>query len=165
MVGKAQLEQQQAQQYIGFTLPENRRAALLGQQLKEVLNLAPSDVVPIPEMPAAVMGIGSWHGDVLWLVDLGYFLGFPPLPRRRPTRPSYSVMIVHCQDQLVGLVVDKIEQIIWRTPDVALKPLPQPEQSLARFSHGYWCLGDQSWLVLDLESIIEALTTKSFNAS
>lgn len=161
MVGNAQVEpQKQAKQYIGFRLSEHRRAALVGQQLKEVLNLSPGDIVPIPDMPSAVMGIGSWHGDVLWLVDLGYFLGLPPLAPRRLSRPRYSVMIVHHQDQTLGLVVDQIEQIIWCDPDETPTPALELEQPLAKFSQGYCRQGDQPWLILDIDSIIETLMTK-----
>ncbi|HEY9621434.1 MAG TPA: chemotaxis protein CheW [Crinalium sp.] len=43
--------------------------------IKEVLKLSPDEILPVPDMPACVLGIYNSRGEMLWLIDLLAQLG------------------------------------------------------------------------------------------
>ena len=53
-------------------------------RVTELVNLPIDRVVPMPQLPPAVMGVYNWRGEILWIIDLATFLGVndPTAPRR-----------------------------------------------------------------------------------
>jgi positive phototaxis protein PixI len=146
-----------AQQFLSFSLPPTIQAMLPTQRLTEILNLPIQQIIPVPEMPAYVMGVCNWRGEVLWLVDLAALLGADPLHNQSLRQSNYSAVIIHHQGRTVGLVVGQVQQMLWCPTDkiqtLASNPLP-PE--LAPCLSGYWLnpQGDTLWR-LDAGAIAE----------
>lgn len=141
------------QQYLSFYLPPDIQALLPTQQLVEILQLSLDQIIPIPDVAPQVMGVCNWRGEVLWLVDLGYLLGFEPLFTLGFHRSSYSVIVVQQLDKTLGLVVDQVAQMLWldskQVQSIATTQIPP---ALSQALQGYY-LNPEGKTLLVLESV------------
>lgn len=63
-------------QFLRFYFTASETALLPLEGIKEVLKVPPAAILPVPQMPASVLGVYNCRGTILWLVDLGTQLGF-----------------------------------------------------------------------------------------
>lgn len=103
--------------------PETRERLLrcpLGQQdsvllplthIAEVLRIDRSDILAIPEMPGCVVGICNWRGEMLWLVDLHGFAGYPSPLQQEPLLPVFTVIVIQSGSHTLGLAVPQVDEI------------------------------------------------------
>lgn len=161
------------QQFLRFHLLPDTTAMLPVDQMTEVLTVPFSQVVPIPQMPAWVMGVYNWRGEILWMVDLGQLVGLAPLYQQASSRSSYTAIIIHGTQQssgkqttnqktgrkVLGLLVSRVEDMEWCNPDGIQSPPPSavtPE--LVPFLRGYWLKSNGEIVaVLDSNSIIAGM--------
>ncbi len=92
-----------------FPLGSPDSALLPLEHIAEILRIDVVEILPVPEMPSCVLGIGNWRGKMLWLVDLNHLVGYPPLTLTVGVSPI--AMVVQVNDQSVGLVVEKVNDI------------------------------------------------------
>ncbi|WP_448380355.1 chemotaxis protein CheW [Gloeomargarita sp.] len=147
---------------LSFHLTPTTQALLAAQECLEVLPLPVAQVVPIPEMPPAVMGVANWRGEVLWLLDLAYWLGFGALLELYPQQLTYNVIIITQDKHPLGLVVAQVGQMFW-CPLNQLQSPPGTEMTpvLAQCLRGYWLMNPQQvFLVLDGQGIGQSLTAQ-----
>lgn len=71
------------------------------------------DITPIPHAPDHVRGVVNLRGDVITVIDVRRVLGMPPTEIGDDTRN----LIVHEQDEVVGLCVDRVSDIVTVQPD------------------------------------------------
>lgn len=162
------------QQFLRFHLMPDTTALLPVHQMTEVLTMASTEIVPIPHMPAWVMGVHNWRGEILWMVDLGQLVGLAPLYQQTTSRSAYTAVVVRSTQQgqgrqqagrqntggkMLGLLVNRVEDMEWCNPDLIQSP-PQaavaPE--LVPFLRGYWLkTNGEILVVLDGNSIIAAM--------
>ncbi len=62
-------------QFLRFQLDPHTKAMLPIDHITEVLKIPFGQIVPIPQMPAWVMGVYNWRGEILWMVDLAHLIG------------------------------------------------------------------------------------------
>ena len=62
-------------QFLRFFLHPDTNLMLPIKQITEVLKIQFGQIVPIPQMPAWVMGVYNWRGNILWMIDLGHLVG------------------------------------------------------------------------------------------
>lgn len=162
-------------QFLRFQLFPDTIALLPVTEMIEVLTIPVGQIVPIPNMSPWVMGVYNWRGEILWNLDLGNLIGLTPLHQQPMTRSHYTaIVLVGSQQQsnnkgqnnsqftgrkVLGLVVDKVEDMEWCSPEVIESP-PQsaitPE--LAPFLRGYWMKpGGEMLLVLAGEAIMAGI--------
>lgn len=162
------------QQFLRFHLMPDTTALLPVHQMTEVLTMPTNEIVPIPGMPAWVMGVHNWRGEILWMVDLGHLLGLTPLYQQATSRSTYTAIVIRSAQQalgrqqagrqntggkMLGLLVNRVEDMEWCNPDLIQSP-PQaavaPE--LVPFLRGYWLKANGDILVvLDGNSIIAGM--------
>lgn len=154
------------QQFLRFHLMPDTTALLPVRQMTEVLTLAINEVVPIPHMPAWVMGVYNWRGEILWLVDLGQLIGLAPIYQQATSRSTYTAIIVHTTKQgagtgsqntgMLGLLVNRVEDMESCNPDlIQSPPMAAVSPELVPFLRGYWLKPNGEILVvLDSDSII-----------
>ena len=164
-----------AQQFLRFHLVPDTTAILPVQQITEVLTMAVSAVLPIPHMPAWVMGVYNWRGEILWMVDLGHLVGLTPLYQQANSRSTYTTIVIHSSQQVpgrqpagspqtgsktLGLLVNRVEDIEWCNPDlIQLPPQSAVPDKLVPFLRGYWLKSNGELLmVLDGKSIIAGMS-------
>jgi positive phototaxis protein PixI len=139
-------------QFLTFPLGEDTQAMLPISQLTEVLPLATGQVVPIPDMTAWVLGAYNWRGEILWIVDLGQFLGFAPLHHQTRSRSGYSVLISQSGSSRLGLAVSQVEDMHWCEPaNIESPPTTAVTAELAPFLKGY-TLSDRGEILLTLDA-------------
>lgn len=156
-------------QCLSFHLTPQAQALLPTLQLAEVLNLEANQVVPVFDLPEAVMGICNHRGEVLWIVDLACLLGFETLSAQN-CRQLYSVLVIHHMQSHVGVAVRQVGQLVMCSAP-RIQPLPSamvldmtPE--LAFCLKGLYPTPDQragskALLVLDGEKILHLLKAGS----
>jgi positive phototaxis protein PixI len=168
VLDEAQNRQRQ-EQFLRFSLVPDTTFMLPVAQLTEVLSIAIEQIVPIPQMPAWVIGVYNWRGEILWMVDLGHLLGLTPW-QQQPLRTSiHRALVLHSEasrpkgarlrSQMLGLVVSQVEDIEWcNSEDIQSPPGSAVTPSLAPFLRGYWLKESGDMLItLDGEAILAAM--------
>jgi positive phototaxis protein PixI len=122
------------------------------QQIAEILSMPVGQVIPIPHMPAWVMGVYNWRGEILWVADLGLLIGLSPLHQQAINRAHYSVIVVHnayqnsgqhqmsqvARRQTLGVAVGQIEGMEWCDPaQIQSPPGYAVTPELAPYLRGY----------------------------
>jgi positive phototaxis protein PixI len=159
MSSTAAPSQQKLQQFLRFRLPGNTQAMVPTQQLTEILSLNLSQIVPIPDIDPAMMGVCNWRGEVLWLVDFSCWLGMEPLYNQSLRRGKLNVVIIHHLGQTLGLGVDQIEQMIWcdRT-QIQPAPMQHISESFSNCLQGCWSDPTGNLvLIFDAEAMMDCL--------
>lgn len=148
------------EQFLTFLLPPEQKVILPTKQLVEILSLSLGQITPITDLAPAVMGVCNWRGEVLWVVDLGYLLGFNPLFHYVHTQSTYKVILVHSQGYTLGLAVSQVGQMLWCDP-TQIQPASATfvDSELAAYLRGYWLdpNGD-AFLVLDADALCKGFT-------
>ncbi|NES23316.1 MAG: purine-binding chemotaxis protein CheW [Symploca sp. SIO3E6] len=160
-------------EFLRFYLEPDTTTLLPLQQLTEVLTISIGEIVPIPHMSPWVMGVYNWRGDILWIVDLGHLVGLTPWYQQTSNVSVHKAIVLkasgnrsaanNAKTQMLGLVVNRIEDIELCNPDLIQSPPSStvtPE--LVPFLRGYWLKPDSEMLVvLDGEAIMAAMPKPS----
>ena len=156
------------EQFLRFALVPETKLLLPVSQLTEVLTIPLGQIVPMPHMPAWVMGVYNWRGEILWIVDLGALLGLTPWHQQPQVNPVYRAIVLHTtatssstktHRQTLGMVVSRVEDIEWCNPNDIQSPSGAAiTPNLATFLRGYWLTPQTDMLVvLDGEAIFAAM--------
>jgi positive phototaxis protein PixI len=144
-----------SQQFLSLHLPRQQQQALVPtDSLIEVITMSPNQIIPIPDTPSEVMGVCNWRGEVLWLLDAGHLLGEAASFVETDYQTKFSVVVVQRQQRSVGLVVDRVGDMVWclhtEIRSVAADAVA------ARCLLGTWQLpdADQVFFVLDPDLIL-----------
>lgn len=90
-----------------FPLGLQDSALLPLEQIAEIIKVNLTSILPVPEMPSCILGICSWRGEMLWLLDLNHLVGYPLLTRG----VTPVAIIVKVNEQAIGLVVPQVDDI------------------------------------------------------
>ena len=160
-------------QFLRFQLHKGNKAMLPIEQITEVLKIQFSQIVPIPQMPAWVMGVYNWRGDILWTIDLGHLIGFEPWYQKSINRPNHTAIVLSpnkkrkdsVQNNIhLGLVVSQVEDIeMCNVADIQIPP-SSVTAKLASFLDGYWLRSSEDMImVLNGRSIVAAMPNNLAN--
>lgn len=165
-----------SEQFLRLQLASETTVLFPVQQLTEVLTLAIGQIVPLPHMPAWVMGVYNWRGEILWMVDLAHLCGLAPWYRQIASASSLTAVVLDVaslnssSNQALGLVVSHVEDIEWLDPNL-IQPSstadifsavssPEVMAKLAPFLWGYWQQpnsDEDAIAVLDGKAIVAAV--------
>lgn len=130
-----ELESPEGELHLRFYLTSGNELALPATGIREVISPAPDRITPIPNVSSLLLGTLNVRGRVIWVADLGQFLGDPtPLNTDRPELP---VIAVEDQDTILGLAVDRIVGMDWLDVDQVQMSNNVPD-SMAPFLRGEW---------------------------
>ena len=151
-----ELESPEGELHLRFLCISGDEFALPAVGIKEVIEPSPERITAIPNISPLLLGTLNVRGRVIWVADLGQFLGNPaPLTTDRSEIP---VVAVEDQDIMLGLAVDKIIGMDWLNIDDVQVPRNAPD-SMAPFIRGEWLFGEESdhilWL-LDQVAILRS---------
>lgn len=160
---------QELEQFLRFYLQPDTKAMLPVGQIAEVLKIDLGRIAPMPHLPAWVMGVYNWRGNILWMVDLGQLLGLDPWQRQNVATPKYTAIVLRCDRRFdstaasLGLVVTRVEDLEWcRRDRIQALPAVAVTSALAPFLKGYWLHADsQTVLVLEGKAIAAAMPQTS----
>lgn len=136
-----ELESPEGELHLRFHISSNNEFALPATGIKEVLSPSPDRITPIPNVSPLLLGTLNVRGRVVWVADLGQFLG--ELTPLNTDRPEVSVIAVEDQDVMLGLAVDRIVGMQWLDLEELQMPTNVPD-SVAPFLRGEWVLDSQT---------------------
>jgi positive phototaxis protein PixI len=146
-------------QFLRFQLDPLTKAMLPIDHITEVLKIPFGQIVPIPQMPAWVMGVYNWRGEILWMVDLGHLIGLNSWYQHQGNllRQTAIVLSPHRQRDRssnihLGLIVGRVEDLEScdiSTIQAAMSSQANPQ--LSNFMQGYW-LKPEGEMILALDS-------------
>lgn len=96
------------QRFLRFRLSQKNDALLPLNQILEVLHLPVEDIFPVPDVSSSILGVCSWQGETLWLIDLNHLVGHTPLCQQVQTLASLVVIVVQHDGRPLGLVVEQV---------------------------------------------------------
>ncbi|MEL6491687.1 MAG: chemotaxis protein CheW [Cyanobacteria bacterium J06634_6] len=146
------------QRFLRFVLDQKKDTLLPLYQITEVMQLALEDIFPVPDMPSCILGVCSWRGETLWLVDLNHMVGYEPLYQQSRFQANAavmpSVMVVRSAGRALGLVVEQIDDVdLFDEADIHMEPGLCPPK-LEPFVLGY--CPSQGGTVLNVPAIVDS---------
>jgi purine-binding chemotaxis protein CheW len=149
-----ELESPEGELHLRFYIPSGDEFALPATGIREVISPSPDRITPIPNVSPLLLGTLNVRGRVVWVADLGQFLGDQaPLNTDRPEIP---VIAVEDQDTMLGLAVDRIVGMDWLDIDEIQRPSGVPD-IMEPFLRGEWALDDKGDKVLWLLDQVKIL--------
>lgn len=125
-----------------------------GVPLRQLLSVEPMPkVVPVPRVPAWLLGVTYRQGRVLSVVDLAAMTSAGGgASGAAPTR----LLIAADSDIVVGLAVSSTTDVFAVAPE-HVTPVPKlPDRPINRFLTGHVTYGEQSFGVLDLTRVMRS---------
>ncbi len=120
--------------HLRFFVPSGQEYALPAVEIREVLECPPDRINPMPNSSPLILGMINLRGRVIWVCDLGQFLG-DSIPVNTD-RTELPVVAIEYGGMVLGAVVDRIGVVAWLEPE---KLIPT---SSNRFIKGEWHLPD-----------------------
>lgn len=120
------------------------------QQVREVVPAASYHITPVPLTPPHVRGVMNLRGRVVPVMDLRVRLGLPPAP----VTPATRIVMVEGEPGTVGMVVDRVVEVLWVDGSDVQPPSPVVAQGGADFLAAVARAGDRIIGVLDLDRVL-----------
>ncbi|MBV5260832.1 chemotaxis protein CheW [Synechococcus moorigangaii CMS01] len=153
------LESPEGELHLKFRLPSGMSFVLPATGIREVMQQSPDRITPIPNVSPLLLGTINLRGQVIWVADLGQFLGDnAPL---RTDRAEIPVIAVEDQDMLLGLAVEEMEGMEWLSADALQIQLNDLSDVMAPFIRGAWTEAETEadtvlWHLLDHVAILRS---------
>ncbi|MBC7968959.1 MAG: chemotaxis protein CheW [Verrucomicrobia bacterium] len=136
-----ELESPEGELHLRFYITSGSEFALPAMGIREVLSPSPDRITPVPNVSPLLLGTLNVRGRVVWVADLGQFLGdSTPL---NTDKPEVQVIAVEDQDIMLGLAVDRIVGMDWLDIEEVQMSTNVPD-SVAPFLRGEWVLDAQA---------------------
>jgi twitching motility protein PilI len=156
-----ELESPEGELHLRFFVPSGSEFALPATGIREVISPPPDRITLIPNVSSLLLGTLNVRGRVVWVADLGQFLGDQtPLNTDRPEIP---VIAVEDQDIMLGLAVDRIVGMDWLDVEEIQMSANVPD-SVAPFLRGEWTLNGQEGKYLRLLDQVSILRSARWAA-
>ncbi|OAB54885.1 hypothetical protein AY600_02190 [Phormidium willei BDU 130791] len=112
--GRLEASDPQTQKFLQFYIGERDFALIPVETVAEIATVRLAEVLPVPEMRSCILGVYNWRGEMLWVVDFGELLGYPPLYglRSSSSRSGSDILTSGAIAQTVAIVVEWNEQVI-----------------------------------------------------
>ncbi|NEO26637.1 MAG: chemotaxis protein CheW [Kamptonema sp. SIO4C4] len=131
------LETPEGELHLRFFLPSGIELALPAPGIREVVNQPPDRITPVPNASPLLLGALNLRGQVIWVADLGQFLGDPVALNTQ--RAEIPVIAVEDQDTILGLAIDRIGEMDWLDNE-QIQPTSNVPDSMTPFIVGEWLL-------------------------
>lgn len=151
-----ELERPLGELHLRFYVAASQEFALSATAIREVISSPPDRITPIPNASPLLLGTLNLRGRVIWVADLGQFLGEPTA--LNTDRPEISIIAVEDQDTMVGLAVDQIVGMEWVDVE-GVQMVKNVSDSVSPFLRGEWLLDKQTHQclrLLDQKAIIRS---------
>lgn len=106
---------------------------------------------PVPLAGEAILGIMNLRGQIVTVIDQGMKIGFPPF---KPSSDS-RVVIVRSQGESIGVVVDRVKEVVTVPRSSIAKPPSNIKGSQGKFFSGVIQTDKHELLaLLDIDEIL-----------
>ncbi|BAY27671.1 putative CheW protein [Calothrix sp. NIES-2100] len=137
------------QRFLRFPLNGKVNGLLPLADLRGVIHVPLTEILPVPQVAECLLGIMNWRGEAIWILDVAGLLGAIHWCRRESVRKSGMAMLVQVQNQTVGLLVEQVHTIEVYNPQerfaISASMLPA---RLGSFLQGYFIDSQGSPLML-----------------
>jgi hypothetical protein len=99
-------------------------------QVIEIISVSPTQITPIPQVNTPIMGIYSWRGEILWIIDGSALLGDTTLCDRHFWSNRYSVFVVRESGEHMGIMVPGVGNLGKRSRFCSHLDPPHPPANL-----------------------------------
>ncbi|MCG8364719.1 MAG: CheW domain-containing protein [Pseudanabaenales cyanobacterium] len=129
------LETPEGELHLRFYVSSGDEFALPATGIRRIIEQSPDRITPVPNVSPLLLGTLNEQGRVIWVADLGQFLGYPtPLNTDRSEIP---VIAVEDQGTMLGLAVNRIVGTDWLDIDDIQVSRNFPD-TMAPFLKGEW---------------------------
>ena len=136
-----ELESPEGELHLRFFVPSGNEFALPATGIREVISPSPDRITAIPNASPLLLGTLNVRGRVIWVSDLGQFLG--DVAGLNTDRPEIPIIAVEDQDTMLGLAIDRVVGMDWLDVDQLQMPSNVPD-SMAPFLQGEWLIDKDS---------------------
>ena len=139
-----------------FYIPSRQEFALPATGIREVMELTPDRITPIPNASPLLLGTLNLRGRVIWVADLGQFLGEPT--GLNTDRSEIPVIAIEDQDTIMGLAVEEIGGMDWLDIQNLMPPTNLPD-TMTPFLRGEWLINannQQCLRLIDQMAILQS---------
>ncbi len=130
-----QREAPEGELHLRFYVPSRREFALPATGIKEVVIQSPQLITSIPNASYLLLGTMNLRGQVIWVADLGQFLG--ETSAIATERSELPVIAVEDNEAIIGLAVEGIIGMDWLNVEQIATSERMPE-SIKPFARGIW---------------------------
>lgn len=123
--------------HLRFYLPSDEEFALPAVAIREVMQQAPDRITPIPNASPLLLGTINLRGQVIWVADLGRFLGNQI--NLNTDRAEIPVIAVEDQETILGLAIESLGNMEWLDTD-HLQAANNVPDHIAPYVQGEWVL-------------------------
>ncbi len=116
--------------------------------IQEVIRLGP--LTPVRHAPQQIAGIVNLRGRIVTVLDLGLQLGFAPIVPSTDSR----IFIVEDRHEFIGLLVDRVDEVVEVESDRWLPPPANVSWGQARFFKGICRDRDRVITLLDAGQVL-----------
>ncbi|MDJ0725409.1 MAG: chemotaxis protein CheW [Prochloraceae cyanobacterium] len=143
-------ENKNLQKFLQFQLNSQTRVLLPAERVTEILKIAETEILPIPEMGDRVMGIYSWRTEMLWIIDLRHLFGSAEEMDTSELKRLYLMTIViEFNGHFLGFCVYEINDILeLNCQDMHLECQDLFSEELLPFIAGYFIDRERQLLTL-----------------
>ncbi|NEP20324.1 MAG: chemotaxis protein CheW [Leptolyngbya sp. SIO4C1] len=132
-----ELETPEGELHLRFFVAAEDEFALPAIAIRRIIENPPDRITPVPNVSPLLLGTLNEQGRVIWVADLGQFLGYAkPLNTDRAEIP---VIAVEDQGTMLGLAVNQIVGTDWLDADAIQVSRSYPD-AMAPFLKGEWSL-------------------------
>ncbi|MFM7220240.1 MAG: chemotaxis protein CheW [Nodosilinea sp.] len=126
--------------FLRFFVTTEDEFALPATGIHRILEHSPDRITPIANVSHLLLGTLNEQGRVVWVADLGHFLGYPSL--LNTDRPEIPIVVVEDQGTMLGLAVNRIVGTQWLNPDQTISA-GRSTDSMDPFLRGEWTLSSE----------------------
>ena len=150
-----ELEVPAGELHLRCQLTSGTELAFAAAGIAEVMSVSAEQITPMPNVSPLLLGALNFRGKVIWVADLGQFLGdSQPLNSDRNDLPILA--ITDGQDTVLAVAVHTVVGMEWLEKDSLQTAAGCPEE-MAPFVLGEWAAdADQTLRLLDPGAIIRS---------
>ncbi len=148
--------------HLRFFITSGEEFALPANGIKEVMQLPPERITAIPNASRLLLGTINLRGQIIWVADLGQFLGTPLILNTQ--RQEIPIIVVEDQEILLGLAIEKLGDIDWLDLEKLKMPPSNVPDNMAPFVPGEWIMDNQEQVLLRLLDHIAILRSARWAA-
>ncbi|MGL5509496.1 MAG: chemotaxis protein CheW [Microcoleaceae cyanobacterium] len=145
--GGIQVENPEGESYLRFFVPSGNEFALPAIGIREVISQPIEAMTAIPNVSPLLLGTLNLRGRVVWVADLGQFLGDSVAVNTE--QPEVLIIAIEDQDTILGLAIERNGGMEW-LDDKKIKVPSHVTDGMAPFVRGEWFLGENQDQILRL---------------
>ncbi|HIK44247.1 MAG TPA: purine-binding chemotaxis protein CheW [Leptolyngbyaceae cyanobacterium M65_K2018_010] len=143
-----------------FVTPEDE-FALPAAGIRRIIEQSPDRITPIPNVSPLLLGTLNEQGRVVWVGDLGQFLGYSTM--LNTDRSEIAVIAIEYHGTMLGLAVNRIVGTRWLNSEKTQAPRGVPD-AMAPYLKGEWVLPSENNRVLRLLDHVAVISSARWAA-